>query len=1181
MSLERVLVTDWERARQDGVLLGTAFAFVGGDNARVVSLLGPGAAALPGLSVAALPLPELRLTGIVSDKALYRAGRDTVHLLALRLGLSDTEARLLLRRDGASPTSVPVRFDRTGLATAILRDLTTGDYEVRWDGLTDEPPCCFTVAEYRLAPLVADLHQRRLLNGGARLALALRLETFGVPVEGGVRLELTEGGRRIHSTQAVAVHGLVEVEFALGGAGPHAVNVQLEANPGRTATVPLVGSRAAERAPTLFSPLGTEVTGALLPGPDAREVRGLYLCEGAVRNTPFALERVDTISARLRARVATGPVCVVVADLTDATRRIAVQRDNLAAGEVIEVEAVGPASAVAVGAFVQGAPWEGWATVLRPVPAPVVTVPTTCRPGSEVTLAVDPGQSGASVYLVVKDARLLSADTPVSRLAGHAKAAVEALAGMLSVTKPGAVNGFVSLADGLSAPQAILDLLPESVARENVVFPLALCDDALVVAMPDPIDFDKVQRLEFILNRRVRAVVAPRDLLVAAICRHYGQTEVQCVDSMLAELTDTAIDFTETEADDFDDEDFDDEDFDDEGPDDDVFEETAVDEDAGERDNRSRKAPLAATLAEPEVLFAGLMSGVGSYALTLRLPDTFADYVVEAFVVSGLDWASAKGRFRAAKDPFVSLDLPPFVHPGDSVLGRVHAGASSGRMRLRVARDGMDVPLHHEGEPLPPGAEIAAHRAELAFAVVPGDYEAVVEDVGAGVSDRSVRRVEALGKLRAEVRALRFLRPGEALSRADDPSVVGLRVLPGLDRPFGALVEATADYAHHCCEQTAAKLRAGCAMWGLADADERRQRAATVLCAGVHRLARMWLRGRGFKVYPECPDQPHPYLGPVAARYLWDLELLRPRVSRLSPALAEAVEQGLEMARDATAAYGLDWPPKAPRAAEDVYAVLRSSADAPARAKATQRARELVDLLSGGATNAGAVRWRAEAAYAAAALLRAGEGLDRVLPLANRVVAQFNEQGRLYSTLDSAAAVALMTELQAQGVINAGGKAIFDGQLLSLTKASGLSAKAVRAVEGVLAVEVTRLVEEDWEQMAITAPVRVALEKDGRARQRFTVGDALTLRVALEDGYRAGDLLWVCLPDALSRLLGGGQVKRFSVDFRGQNELALDLAATGATTGPQHFAVCVRNMFEEERVGNPGRLAVTVGPASG
>ena len=64
-------------------------------------------------------------------------------------------------------------------------------------------------------------------------------------------------------------------------------------------------------------------------------------------------------------------------------------------------------------------------------------------------------------------------------------------------------------------------------------------------------------------------------------------------------------------------------------------------------------------------------------------------------------------------------------------------------------------------------------------------------------------------------------------------------------------------------------------------------------------------------------------------------------------------------------------------------------------------------------------------------------------------------------------------------------------------------------------------------------------------------------------------------------------MKRFAVDFAGQRKLRVSLAATGVTVGPNgesapaRFAVCVRNMFEEERGGNPGVLEVTVSPPTG
>src|SRR5262249_20569825 len=138
--------------------------------------------------------------------------------------------------------------------------------------------------------------------------------------------------------------------------------------------------------------------------------------------------------------------------------------------------------------------------------------------------------------------------------------------------------------------------------------------------------------------------------------------------------------------------------------------------------------------------------------------------------------------------------------------------------------------------------------------------------------------------------------------------------------------------------------------------------------------------------------------------------------------------------------------------------------------------------------------------------------------------------------------------------------------------------RSVRALEGVAAVEVTRTVEEDWDRFTAGVPVAVRLLKGTSTTRRFEALDPVELEVKLESGYKPGDLCWVCLPDALSRVAGGGQVKRFAVDFAGEDTVRVSLAATGVTVGPggesapQHFAVCVRNMFEEERGGNPGIL---------
>lgn len=100
---------------------------------------------------------------------------------------------------------------------------------------------------------------------------------------------------------------------------------------------------------------------------------------------------------------------------------------------------------------------------------------------------------------------------------------------------------------GYEIPPSVVEMVPESVARENVVIPLGLDSDSLVVAISDPMKFEVLDKLRFILNREIKVKVASNEAILAAINRHYGQSETESVDSMLSEFTETAIDITQTE----------------------------------------------------------------------------------------------------------------------------------------------------------------------------------------------------------------------------------------------------------------------------------------------------------------------------------------------------------------------------------------------------------------------------------------------------------------------------------------------------------------------------------------------------------------------------------------------------------------------------------------------------------
>ena len=99
----------------------------------------------------------------------------------------------------------------------------------------------------------------------------------------------------------------------------------------------------------------------------------------------------------------------------------------------------------------------------------------------------------------------------------------------------------------VSIPPAVVELVPESVARENVVLPLSQDDGVLNVLVSDPLDLETIDKLVFILNCKIEIALSPRESILEAINQYYGQLTEESADSMLQEFTDTAIDFTETE----------------------------------------------------------------------------------------------------------------------------------------------------------------------------------------------------------------------------------------------------------------------------------------------------------------------------------------------------------------------------------------------------------------------------------------------------------------------------------------------------------------------------------------------------------------------------------------------------------------------------------------------------------
>ena len=104
----------------------------------------------------------------------------------------------------------------------------------------------------------------------------------------------------------------------------------------------------------------------------------------------------------------------------------------------------------------------------------------------------------------------------------------------------------ISRALNLSVPHRVIELMPETVAREHGCFPIREEANTIHVAHHRLDDINLQDKLRFILNRNVVFHLWPQHEIQAMINHVYGRIGGESADSILQEFTDTAIDFTET-----------------------------------------------------------------------------------------------------------------------------------------------------------------------------------------------------------------------------------------------------------------------------------------------------------------------------------------------------------------------------------------------------------------------------------------------------------------------------------------------------------------------------------------------------------------------------------------------------------------------------------------------------------
>ena len=1117
---------------------------------------------LPAVKIAPKPLPTPDLVSLTSDKMLYRANRDTVRLLVASPLRPQRTLRLALRLNGNPYADYPLTLDENGLCLWSMQDLPEGTYEAQLEG-TGADSCHFEIAEYRLAPLNAELAEQHLI--GETLRYVLSVTAFGQPYSGPIEIELQERGQRVGERSKLTCNrdGQCRGVAKISGTGPYTLNVFAEE---RTATVPLKGSEQERRESLPISELGELRVLSLLPLPQSNSCRGMYIARGGANTEPFLVRRVVGNDIEITARVAASLLRVVVTNSSRATFEEKLYSD-VKPGQVIRMPIPGPYGVVLLGAFIDDKAWEGWCTVLRPANLQLqCEAPGQAKPGARinVTLKTSLADRDVPVQLIVKDQRLITTSDPMVELAARIKknlgewheqtatGEIERQLGQVNVFRYGTLQRGRAMSRMIAAASSIFNPTP---------------DMAPTGAMPI---MDSGITPMAMMNAQPMVAHAAHTIHATHVTPAPQSVQVAPGAAPTATLTRIRMQF-------------------------------------------------------PEIVYNDIVRVRGQANVEVKLGEGMTRYTIEAFALSPetLDWERVETTLETVQPIFGELTVGQFAFPGDPVIGRLDVSAASGGAIVQVQHDDDTLPLFFDdGSEVTPGLPIPSGSV-VRFPVRPGTITSIVRDARKGGIDTSERHVTAPGRLRHIARRLHLLQPGDKVTM-DAPRRLAIKPMPGLERPFQVFVESASLYPFGCVEQTSVKLLSMFTGYITNSHNEAvAQNYAAAIVVWHKRLQSMYLPDSGFCLYPPQEGgrrEPDTHYAPHAVQNLLSLPNAE-RSGIQQPALVEILADITAMAINAAAYYSIASPPREVKDCHSAYLILTGNATRAEKERALTfvRARlqehngqTYVDMQSDHHALpffGGNVATRRETAYAAAALLATKEtvAIPTAIAATNYLTGQMNESGILYSTIDTAACLALLLALRDSGLIDDSGKSgrvLLNGEEMALTTALAFDGKveSLHCLEGVIAAQVTTEVIEDWGTFKSNLPVEVYLERKGTIQQHFTVGDDLDL-VIRSARYEPGLIAHICLPDALARVVGGGQVKRFSLDFQGKNELRVPLAAIGRTRLPvgknaalerslqqwlgmneehgdaatiQHWAVIVRNMFKEEQIGNPGLLEVTV-----
>lgn len=357
---------------------------------------------------------------LVTDRHLYRAEQDTVHLF-IAFPTPPEDLRLTINCNGQIFTERPVKLtDSIGIES--LYYLPSGHYQAQLSTANHRicVPVSFTVAQECLAPLTAQLLKHKLKPDIATLLFELAVESYQMPFKGKLIVTLIEQGLEIADTIPKQVSpGRYVGRIPMSGAGPFCLRVMVVNDSQRMTEVTIPDSpQEVKHQLSVISELGEEKLFSIMPEANALPIAGGYLTESYFLAAPLTVKEIVTNHRLIQVNANVKSLVLIKLDLT--TGNYSTQKvGDIKAGNTITVLTDSPFCTVFVGCFVNEEAFEGYTTFIKPHQFYLtVEVPNTIQPRTDLVVRlISSGLADKTipVLLSVRDKHLTATDRQTTK----------------------------------------------------------------------------------------------------------------------------------------------------------------------------------------------------------------------------------------------------------------------------------------------------------------------------------------------------------------------------------------------------------------------------------------------------------------------------------------------------------------------------------------------------------------------------------------------------------------------------------------------------------------------------------------------------------------------------------------------------------------------------------------------